>query len=198
MGWKNTADKKELILNAAETCLRRRQLSQLNIRDVAKEAGISLGSVHYYFSSKEHILMEIFRRFVSRVSRATLERASDSDPGQVIFDFIDGYFSEISNDPGACHIFIDLWGNVCKYKELKLLLDKYYRKSLEWLTSLLDEGKQQGIFNVKDPANTASLIITIIDGFKVQIHLFESEINLKKMNSACKEFVTQALNLKNG
>ena len=64
MGWVNTVDKRELILNAAQDCLRDRGLKGLNIRDVARKAGVSLGSVHYYFSSKEEILVEIFRQFV--------------------------------------------------------------------------------------------------------------------------------------
>lgn len=193
MGWNSTVDKRELILNAVETCLREKQLSQLNIRDVAKEAGVSLGSVHYYFSSKEHILMEIFRMFVGRVIKATLARAKNSDPKQVLIDFIDGFFGELANDPGACHIFIDLWGNVAKYKELKKLLDEYYRKSLEWLTKLIKEGKEKGFFKVKDASFVAAQLIAIIDGLKVQIHLFQSDIDLKKMHSACREFILNAL-----
>ena len=193
MGWNNTVDKRALILNAAERCLRENQLSKLNIRDVAKEAGVSLGSVHYYFSSKEHILMEIFRLFVGRVMEATLARSKDADPKQIIIDFVDGFFTELANDPGACHIFIDLWANVVKYKELNGLLHKYYRKSLDWLTNLIKKGKEQGIFKVENPAQVAVQIIAIIDGLKVQIHLFESEIDFKKTQNACKEFILNAL-----
>ncbi len=194
MGWTNTADKRERILNAAEVCLRERGLTRLNIRDVAKEAGVSLGSVHYYFASKEHILMEIFQQFVDRVSEATLASAREANPKQVIIDFIDEFFTELSKDPDACHIFIDLWSHVTRNDDLRNLLDSYYRNSLEWLTSLIKDGKKQGFFQVDSPAFAAAQIIAIIDGLKVQIHLFGDEVDLARMKVACNKFVLQALN----
>ncbi len=193
MGWNNTVDKREKILNAAEVCLRERGLTRLNIRDVAKEAGVSLGSVHYYFASKEHILMEIFQQFVNQVSKATLDSAKEANPSQVIIDFIDEFFVALAKDPDACHIFIDLWSHVTRNDDLRDLLDSYYRKSLEWLTSLIKEGKRQGLFQVDSPSFAAAQIIAIIDGLKVQLHLFGAEVDLVRMKAACKKFILQAL-----
>ena len=80
MGWKRAGDKKQLLLEAADRCLRTRGLNQLNIRDIAREAGVSLGSVHYYFPSKQHILTELYQGFVKRMSGAT-RRTSGRKPG---------------------------------------------------------------------------------------------------------------------
>ena len=193
MGWVKTVDKRELILNATEKCLRDRGLNRLNIRDVAKEAGVSLGSVHYYFPSKEHILMEIFSQFVNRVSKATLSRFPDADPEQVIMDFLDGFFAELGKDPGSCQVFIDLWEQISKHEDLRQLMDAYYRKSLGWLTELIASGKQKGHFNVDAPALLAAHIIAIIDGLKVQLHLFGPEIDLDLMKDACKNMIIKAL-----
>ena len=193
MGWKNTVDKREQILNAAEVCLRERGLVRLNIRDVAKEAGVSLGSVHYYFTSKEHILLEIFDQFVMRISKATIDSAKDANPRQVIIDFVNEFFNELAKDPDACHIFIDLWSHVTKHEDLHGIVDSYYRKSLDWLTDLIKEGKRQGLFQVDSPAFAAAHIIAIIDGLKVQLHLFGSELDLNRMKNSCKKFILNAL-----
>ena len=180
MGWVNTVDKRELILNAAQSCLREKGLRGLNIREVAKEAGVSLGSVHYYFASKEEILVEIFRQFVQRVSEATLSGTPDSDPRQVITDLLDGYFEELSKDPTTCQGFIDLWNHVPQNEDLRQLMEKYYRRSTEFLTDLIKEGKRQGLFQVDSPSAAAGQIIAIIDGIKVQLHLFGRETDLAK------------------
>ncbi len=193
MGWINSSEKRERILNAAEKCLRENGLNALNIRDIAKEAGVSLGSVHYYFSVKEHILMEIFEQFVIRVSEATLSRVQDANPRKVIIDVVDGFFAELSRDPETCHIFIDLWGHVSKYEDLRSLLNKYYSNSLEWLVNLIEKGNKQGLFKVENPALTAIQIIAIIDGLKVQVHLFESEVDLDGLKDDCKNFILHAL-----
>jgi len=193
MGWVSAVDKRELILKAARDCLRDRGLKGLNIRDVAKAAGVSLGSVHYYFSSKEEILVEIFRQFVHRVSDATLSRTPDSNPKQVLMDLLDGYFAELSRDPTTCQGFIDLWDHVPRNEDLRRLMEQYYRRSAEFLTELIKEGKRQGLFHVDSPSAAAGQIIAIIDGIKVQLHLFGRETDLTKMKKGTKKFVLNAL-----
>jgi len=193
MGWVQTEDKRERILNAAENCLKEKGLNNLNIRDVAREAGVSLGSVHYYFSGKEQMLVEIFRHFVARVSRATLSGKPDANPRQVLGDFLEGFFSELARDPNACQVFLDLWDHVTRHQESRELLESYYRKSLKFLTNLIREGKKQGLFHVEAPAQAALNIIAIIDGIKVQLHLFGPEMDLKKTKNACRKFIERAL-----
>ena len=193
MGWVTTVDKRELILNAAQNCLRDRGLKGLNIREVAREAGVSLGSVHYYFASKEEILVEIFRQFVQRVSEATLSGTPGADPRQVITDLLDGYFAELSKDPATCQGFIDLWDHVPQNDDLRRLMEKYYRRSARFLTDLIKEGKRQGLFKVDSPSAAAGQIIAIIDGIKVQLHLFGPKTDLEKMKRATKKFVLNAL-----
>lgn len=193
MGWVQTVDKRQLILNAAENCLKVKGLNRLNIRDVAREAGVSLGSVHYYFSSKEHILMEIFRQFVARVSRATLSGVPDANPRQMILNFIDGFFTELERDPSACQVFIDLWDHVSRHEDSRKVLEPYYRNSIRFLTNLIREGKKQGFFHVDSPAYAAVHMIAVIDGIKVQVQLFGSEMDLMRMKAQCKKFVLKAL-----
>ncbi len=193
MGWQNTAEKRERILSAAESCLREGGLNRLNIRDVAKKAGVSLGSVHYYFSVKEQILMEVFKQFVNRVSKVIRTRIKGANPREVIIDFVDGFFTELMKDAGTCYIFIDLWGHVTKYEDLQNLLNRYYQKTLDWLTDLIEKGNQQGFFVVDNPEFAAAHVIAIIDGLKVQLHLFESEIDLDRMKATCRNFILNAL-----
>ena len=193
MGWVNTVDKRERILKAAQNCLRDRGLKGLNIRVVAKEAGVSLGSVHYYFASKEQILVEIFRQFVQRVSEATLSGSPGADPRQVITDLLDAYFAELSKDPATCQGFIDLWDHVPQNEDLRRLMEKYYRRSAEFLTRLIREGRRQGLFEVDAPSAAAGQIIAIIDGIKVQLHLFGPETDLAGLKRATKRFVLNAL-----
>jgi len=193
MGWNQAGDKRELILEAAQNCLKEHGLKGLNIRHVAKEAGVSLGSVHYYFSSKEQILVEIFRQFVGRVSKATLSGNPDADPRQVIVDFVDGYFAELSKDPGVCRGFIDLWDHVTRNEELRSMLERYYQRSFKGLSDLIKKGKKQGVFQVDSPAFAATQIIAVIDGIKVQLHLFGPGTDMGKMKKATKNFILNAL-----
>ncbi len=198
MSWgNNAADKKGLILNAADSCLKKTGLHQLNIRDIAREAGVSLGSIHYYFESKEHILMEIFRKFIDeRILKTTAATALsvDADARQKILGVIDVFIDQLGSDLSTCRIFIDLWSQIAWHGPLRGLLDAYYRLSTRWLTGLIQEGKDQGLFSVSDPEMAASQIVAVVDGLMVQINLFGPELDMDRLKRSCKEFVNQALN----
>jgi len=193
MGWANAGEKRERILRAAETCLKERGLGALNIRDVAREAGVSLGSVHYYFAGKDQILMEVFQGFVRRVSRATVARVPGADPRQVIADFLEGFFTELEREPYTSQLFLDLWQHVNRHEESRRLMESYYRSALDFLTRLIRDGKRQGVFQVDTPALAAAQIIALIDGIKVQAHLFGAAVDLTKMKRASRRFIEGAL-----
>lgn len=54
------------IVDAAERCARAHGLHQLKLRDVAKEAGSSLGNIYNYFQNKEEIVDALVDREVER------------------------------------------------------------------------------------------------------------------------------------
>jgi DNA-binding transcriptional regulator YbjK len=108
-------------------------------------------------------------------------------------DLLDAYFSELSRDPATCQGFIDLWDYVPRNEDLRRLMEKYYRSSAEFLMELIKEGKRQGLFQVQSPSAAAGQIIAIIDGIKVQFHLFGKDTDLKKLKRGTKRFVLNAL-----
>ena len=50
------------ILNAALDLFRRQGFDQTTMREIAAEAGVSLGSAYYYFDSKEALVMAFYER----------------------------------------------------------------------------------------------------------------------------------------
>jgi hypothetical protein len=57
----------------------------------------------------------------------------------------------------------------------------------------MKEGNREGLFKVDSPSAAAGQIIAIIDGIKVQLHLFGPETDLAKMRKDTKRFVLNAL-----
>ena len=50
------------ILDTALALIRERGFHETTMRDVASEAGVSLGNAYYYFRSKEHLIQEYYAR----------------------------------------------------------------------------------------------------------------------------------------
>ncbi len=187
-------NKKQVILDAAETCLKERGLEKTNMREIAREAEVSLGTIHYYFPTKGHILIDIFKAFVSKVLQTVQYNAPAIDPTQRLIDFVNGFLTEFIKDSRKCQVFLDLWSHTTNNIELREFLQDYYRTSHKWLADLLIEGNKTGDFQVADPDATAGYLFAALDGLKVQLHLSDKDYDLGQLKADYERFIRQSLN----
>ena len=85
------------ILNAALGLFRRKGFEQTTMREIAEEAGVSLGNAYYYFESKEALVMAFYERahleLPSRVTAAVAPAASLEEQLNAIIDAKFAYFA---------------------------------------------------------------------------------------------------------
>ena len=62
-----SADTREKILNAAFTVLSRQGYENASIKDIAEEAGVAQGLVHYYFKSKQLLVLAVLEFVCQKV-----------------------------------------------------------------------------------------------------------------------------------
>jgi AcrR family transcriptional regulator len=60
-------DATEALLDAAERLLVAIGYAAITTRNVAEEAGVNHGLVHYYFGSMDHLLLDVVERFTDRL-----------------------------------------------------------------------------------------------------------------------------------
>jgi AcrR family transcriptional regulator len=90
-------DTRTRILNAALGLFRRKGFEQTTMREIAEEAGVSLGNAYYYFESKEALVMAFYERahleLPSRVTAAVAPATSLEEQLSVIIDAKFAYFA---------------------------------------------------------------------------------------------------------
>ncbi len=105
----NKAEKKRRILEAAERLFTSRGFEQTTVRDIAREAGVGLGTVYVYAQDKHGLLDMMSRDDLARVER---EAFADIPPGPLldrilhVFDHI--YAHHARNKPLASVIVREL------------------------------------------------------------------------------------------
>ena len=57
---------KELILNATEELLEHKKLSDISLAEIAREAGISKGTLYYHYKNKNDILFDITDKYLDQ------------------------------------------------------------------------------------------------------------------------------------
>lgn len=187
-------NKKREILSAAEDCLKERGLEKTNMREIAKKAKLSLGTISYYFPTKDDMLVTIFKDFINRVLKTAHYDDPAIEPKQRVLNFINGFITEFINDPGRLRVFFDIWSHTTNNPKLRDFLKDYYRNSLKWLKGLLDEGNRTGEFHIIDTAATAAHFFAILDGLKLQINLLGVDSGIKKFRKNYERFILESLN----
>jgi AcrR family transcriptional regulator len=79
MGYKKSEVSREQVLDAAIAVLAKKGITATSIQDIADAAGLSKGSVHYHFESKEELLERVLDRCCEVVE--TRVRAVFLEPG---------------------------------------------------------------------------------------------------------------------
>ncbi|MCE0450168.1 TetR/AcrR family transcriptional regulator [Brevibacillus sp. AF8] len=77
---KKAEAKRAFLIEQATACLAEKGYAHVSLRDIAKESGVSLGILHYYFASKEELLLAVISsykgRFMEELEREVLAAPS--------------------------------------------------------------------------------------------------------------------------
>ncbi len=73
---------KERILDAAERAFAEKGIDGASLRFITGEAGANLGSIHYYFGSKEVLVLDVFHRRMNEFNRAREAQLRQIGQGQ--------------------------------------------------------------------------------------------------------------------
>ena len=57
---------KEIILDAAEEMLKEKNAAEISLAQIAEKAGVSKGTLYYYYKNKNLIFFDITDRYLSR------------------------------------------------------------------------------------------------------------------------------------
>ena len=164
------AARKEQILKAAFECLARNGYSRLTVRDIAAEAGLSVGTLYLHFKNKQEILRALTEQG-RELDEAMLEEipvdGGPLDALAAIFAFL----IERLDDPesaAALRVDVELWAEGIHHDAVK----EVFRDSQDyWLgrfSGLVDEAQEAGDLPAHlDPAGLAQLLIAMLAGLEL-------------------------------
>jgi TetR/AcrR family transcriptional regulator, cholesterol catabolism regulator len=78
----NQLARRQRVIDAGLVLLRRRDYDRIQVKDVAEEAGVALGTVYHYFSSKEHLFAEVLVKWAAGLRTSLTRRPLAGDSPQ--------------------------------------------------------------------------------------------------------------------
>jgi len=170
MGRKNIqTERRKQILEALHQCLLKKPFDKTSIKDIAQEAKINHGMLHYYFKNKEDILLnyiEYIIHFYKSLFDEWLksEGLSYGDSKDFVRGAFDFMFQKITLNQDMAKIYIEIWEIALYNEKVKSKLRKAYS---EWI-----EIVKQTIFKSIEDKNTAARVSTALVAFLEGISLF--------------------------
>ncbi|MBV8194767.1 MAG: TetR/AcrR family transcriptional regulator [Candidatus Dormibacteraeota bacterium] len=98
------------IVRAAAAVLGRQGYGDTSLKDVAREAGVAPGLLHYYFESKQELLLEVVQRMEREmISDWQVAVADIEDPLERIVAALDHVAERCSQQPEFFRLLFDLY-----------------------------------------------------------------------------------------
>jgi AcrR family transcriptional regulator len=166
-----SSEKAARIVEAMRRSVAQRGSEGSTFDHVSREAGVSRGLLHYYFGTKEQLLVEAVRRDCDlrmEILQRKLARAQSAD------DFIDlmaQFLQEtVREDPDSVTLFFELFALSRRNAEIALEYAGLMRGTREQVAGMLDLAQQQGILRLHaEPEAIAEILFSLGDGLALRM-----------------------------
>ncbi len=113
----------EIILNTAYVLLTQKGYSGVSTREIAKEAGVALSQLNYYFKSKEKLFLSIIDLAIKKIIGELKEVFSTEKTRRENFAGMIDYFKDkIAHDPELFKLILDFMTQAMWNKEIKVYI----------------------------------------------------------------------------
>jgi AcrR family transcriptional regulator len=164
-------DKAQRIIAAMRASVGQRGAAASTFDHVAREAGVSRGLLHYYFGSKERLLVEVVRHDGEVRNRNMDERLAGADSVEEIVEaLVVGLEEFLEDDAGGQAVIYELLSASRHSEEIRTELAELYRQWRERLAAWLRTKEREGVIRLQaDPEAVASILFSLGDGFGIQV-----------------------------
>ena len=172
-GQRLDTDKAQRIVAAMRKSIAERGTTGATFDHVAREAGVSRGLLHYYFGSKERLLVEVVRRDCEiRLARLE-EHLGPADTPAAIVDVLtatlEAVLAEPEDEPGFGLLF-ELFTASRHNEELRGEMAELYRLVRDKVAEVLEQKQADGVVRLRgEPQAVASVMFALADGVAVQV-----------------------------
>jgi AcrR family transcriptional regulator len=164
-------DKARRIVQAMRTSVGRRGAAGATFDHVAQEAGVSRGLLHYYFGTKERLLVEVVRHDSDVRLRRLEQSLAEADSADAIVEALVTQLTDYVGEDPATHALIhELFSVSRRNDDVREELAELYRRVRIQVAEVLRAKEQAGIVKLRGDADSvASLLFALGDGLELQL-----------------------------
>lgn len=166
-----SGEKAQRIVDAMRASVGLRGAAGSTFDHVAREAGVSRGLLHYYFATKERLLVEVCRRDCD-IRMAVLDEAlaATRTDDELIDALVRSLQDLLHEDPGFIALFFELFTTSRHNPEIAAEVREITRRTREHVARLLEAKEREGTIRLGAGADAvATVLFSIADGLAMRM-----------------------------
>jgi AcrR family transcriptional regulator len=166
-----SGDKAQRIVDAMRESVARRGAAGSTFEHVAREAGVSRGLLHYYFGTKERLLVEVVRRDTElRVDRLDQRLAPAKNVDDVIEALVASLNDVIENEPTFFLLLFELFSAGRRNPDIQKEVGQLFERTRTHVADVLRSKQEEGVVSLRFAAeDIVSYLFALGDGVALQV-----------------------------
>jgi AcrR family transcriptional regulator len=166
-----SSEKALRIVEAMRKSVARRGTAGSTFDHVSREAGVSRGLLHYYFGTKERLLVEAVRRDCELRMELLERRLSTAKTADDFIDLMGQNLREtVSEDPDFVTLVFELFTLSRRHADIAAEYAGLVRRTREQVAELLAKAHREKILHLHaEPEVVAEILFSLADGFALRM-----------------------------
>jgi AcrR family transcriptional regulator len=164
-------EKAQRIIEAMRRSVARRGTAGSTFDRVAREAGVSRGLLHYYFGTKEQLLVEAVRRDCElRMELLDRQLAGARTAEDLIARMAQNLQETVRDDPDFVTLVFELFTLSRRNADIAVEYAELVRGMREHVAQLLEIAQHEGVVHLHaEPDTVSEVLFSLADGFALRM-----------------------------
>ena len=165
-----SGEKAQRIVDAMRDSVATRGAAGSTFEHVAREAGVSRGLLHYYFGTKERLLVEVVRRDTElRIARLDEMLGEAKTADDVLNVLVSSLTDMIDNDPGYFLLLYELFSAGRRNPDIQHEVGQLFEATRSHVAKVFRAKEDEGILSLRfDAEAVVAYLLAVADGFALQ------------------------------
>jgi AcrR family transcriptional regulator len=166
-----SGEKANSIVEAMRSSVARRGISGSTFEHVAREAGVSRGLLHYYFGTKEALLVEVVRRDAEhRIARLDEPIGKATSADEILEALVANLEDSIQNEPGFWVLLFELFTAGRRNPEIQREVGALFNRTREHVADIFRAKEREGVLKLRADADAiVGFLFAVADGVALQM-----------------------------
>ena len=192
---KNTGkspERRAEIISALYRCIVKNGYLNTSVRDIAREANVKSGVIHYYFESKEEILEKLMEDIIEKYQQSFLslyERHRSVSPRERLRLIIEFLFSKLAREKEMNRVFQEFWNLSHHDEKLLGLLKGMFKTYRAGITEHIAECFGELGVEYENIDALAAFLVGASEGVGLQLIIDSRGISVPKVSKVADQLI---------